>query len=84
MEKSRHGSKRSKEKQSRRKKHGRRSGDSVVTKISDKRLVEYSDVSSEDLSGPEAGEIQSEDSVHSVSDCEIVADAAAVQRELYR
>lgn len=29
-----------------------------------KPLVEYSDVSSEDLSGPEAGEIQSDESVH--------------------
>ncbi|KAJ8680042.1 hypothetical protein QAD02_015829 [Eretmocerus hayati] len=34
----------------------------LVAGISKKPLVEYSDVSSEDLSGPEAGEIQSEDS----------------------
>ncbi|XP_063232565.1 cyclin-dependent kinase 12 isoform X2 [Bacillus rossius redtenbacheri] len=36
-----------------------------------KPLVEYSDVSSEALSGPEAGEIQSDDSVASISEGEV-------------
>lgn len=84
MEKARHGGKHS-GKDSRRRKHSTKSkkrksheengtsspenDGTVVT--GDKPLVEYSDVSSEDLSGPEAGEIQSgEDSVFGFSDDE--------------
>ncbi|XP_073971090.1 cyclin-dependent kinase 12 isoform X3 [Rhodnius prolixus] len=44
------------------KKRKNRSNDNERSKVSLKPLVEYSDVSSEELSSPEAGEIQSEDS----------------------
>lgn len=37
----------------------RKTRDGVATSVANKPLVEYSDVSSEDLSEPEAGEIQS-------------------------
>ncbi|XP_018342393.1 PREDICTED: cyclin-dependent kinase 12-like [Trachymyrmex septentrionalis] len=48
-----------------------------------KPLVEYSDVSSEDLSEPEAGEIQSEDSrANSYTDGE-VPDSSFLQRRYY-
>ncbi|KAI5635815.1 protein kinase domain-containing protein [Phthorimaea operculella] len=58
----RHG-KHHKEKHKKHKKHRSRSGthdQSYGTLNSSKPLVEYSDVSSEDLTGPEAGEIESE------------------------
>jgi cyclin-dependent kinase 12/13 len=42
-------------------------------------LVEYSDVSSQDLSGPEAGEIQSEDSV-SLSEGEVNSPPPAAKK----
>lgn len=49
-----------------------KSPNSAVITTNAKPLVEYSDVSSEDLSGPEAGEIQSgEESVFSFSDGEL-------------
>ena len=66
-------------KKSRKKRHSREcsSGDvdnpvvSVASSVV-KPLVEYSDVSSEDLSGPEAGEIQSDESTHvSLSEGEV-------------
>lgn len=73
---SRHGkhgkdrSKRSSKKRKSREENGRSDSSLVVT--STKPLVEYSDVSSEDLSEPEAGEIQSgEDTVLSYSDGEV-------------
>lgn len=74
MEKVRHG-KHSKDKWKRTSKkrksceeNGNQSNATVITTTS-KPLVEYSDVSSEDLSGPEAGEIQSgEESIFSFSD----------------
>ncbi|KAK5644352.1 hypothetical protein RI129_005652 [Pyrocoelia pectoralis] len=83
MEKSRHG-KHSKEKSKRSKKHKFREESSdnhnVVIKTTTKPLVEYSDVSSEDLSGPEAGEIQSGgESVFSYSD-----DCALVSNSMHR
>lgn len=66
MEKSRHG-KHSKEKRRSSKKHKREENGNSPKQShfgsSSKALVEYSDVSSEDLSGPEAGEIQSEGSI---------------------
>lgn len=74
MEKSRH-AKHSKDKPKRSKKRKNRediNSSNVIIKSSSKPLVEYSDVSSEDLSGPEAGEIQSGESVFSFSDdCEL-------------
>lgn len=54
MEKSRHGKKDKSRKSKRRKNR-----DESSSAVAPKPLVEYSDVSSEDLSGPEAGEIQS-------------------------
>ncbi|XP_076265488.1 cyclin-dependent kinase 12 isoform X4 [Rhynchophorus ferrugineus] len=68
MEKSRHG-KKDKSKKSKK----RRNRDESASPIAPKPLVEYSDVSSEDLSGPEAGEIQSgeEGGVQGVEDGEV-------------
>lgn len=65
MEKIRHGkknkdkSKRFSKKRNSREENGSNTPKSVALSNSFKPLVEYSDVSSEDLSGPEAGEIQS-------------------------
>ncbi|XP_031349900.1 cyclin-dependent kinase 12 isoform X2 [Photinus pyralis] len=83
MEKSRHG-KHSKEKSKRSKKRKFREESSdnhnVVIKTTTKPLVEYSDVSSEDLSGPEAGEIQSGgESVFSYSD-----DCGLINNSMHR
>lgn len=52
--------KRVKDPEKKKKKKKSRSGDEGKNNV--KKLVEYSDVSSEELSSPEAGEIQSEDS----------------------
>lgn len=65
MEKARHGkhnidkSKRTSKKRKNREENGSSPSNFALANVS-KPLVEYSDVSSEDLSGPEAGEIQSE------------------------
>lgn len=67
----RHGEKR-RSKKSHKKKRSRENSVSVSSIL--KPLVEYSDVSSEDLSAPEAGEIESEGSF-SVSDGERVAQS---------
>jgi len=63
----------SKSKKSRKKRHSLAAGsgddeDSSIAVTSVKPLVEYSDVSSEELSSPEAGEIQSEESALEHSD----------------
>lgn len=78
MERSRHGkhnkekSKRASKKRKSREHSIHQDNVNVVIKTSSKPLVEYSDVSSEDLSGPEAGEIQSGESAYSFSDdCEV-------------
>lgn len=93
MEKPRHGrhggkdsrrkhSVRSKKRKSR-EENGTSSPDNDGTVVTgDKPLVEYSDVSSEDLSGPEAGEIQSgEESVFAFSDNE---DELGMSRNRHR
>lgn len=74
MEKVRHAKhskdrwKKSSKKRKSREENGKSASSAVLT-TNAKPLVEYSDVSSEDLSGPEAGEIQSgEESVFSFSD----------------
>lgn len=61
MEKNRHGkhSKEKSKKSKKRKQRDDRGSNNYVGLLKTKPLVEYSDVSSEDLSGPEAGEIQS-------------------------
>lgn len=72
MEKSRHGrhiKDKSKKSKKLRKNRDREANGASTFLASSKPLVEYSDVSSEDLSGPEAGEIQSaEEGVLSLSD----------------
>lgn len=76
MEKVRHGkhsnkdkSKKTSKKRKSRGENGQSPNNSSVVTTNAKPLVEYSDVSSEDLSGPEAGEIQSgEESIFSFSD----------------
>lgn len=72
MEKSRHGrhsKDKSKKSKKLRKNREREANGTSSFLASSKPLVEYSDVSSEDLSGPEAGEIQSaEEEALSVSD----------------
>lgn len=70
MEKIRHGRhSKDKSKKSKKRKNRGANGSTTDTFISSsKPLVEYSDVSSEDLSGPEAGEIQSGEDNLSVSD----------------
>ncbi|KAJ8952123.1 hypothetical protein NQ318_018459 [Aromia moschata] len=71
MEKSRHGKHtKDKSKKSKKRKNRDENGSPSNSIGPSKPLVEYSDVSSEDLSGPEAGEIQSgeEGSLRSVSD----------------
>lgn len=77
MEKVRHAKhskdkwKKTSKKRKSREENGKSPNSSVIT-TNAKPLVEYSDVSSEDLSGPEAGEIQSgEESVFSFSDGEL-------------
>lgn len=74
MEKVRHGKynkdnrKKTSKKRKSREENGKSPNATVVT-VNAKPLVEYSDVSSEDLSGPEAGEIQSgEETLFSFSD----------------
>lgn len=61
MEKSRHGKHSKEKKKSKKRKHRDENGSpsNSIGTINNKPLVEYSDVSSEALSGPEAGEIQS-------------------------
>ncbi|CAH1963634.1 unnamed protein product [Acanthoscelides obtectus] len=59
MEKSRHGKHKEKTKKSKKRRRRDENGSPSNTIGPVKPLVEYSDVSSEDLSGPEAGEIQS-------------------------
>lgn len=68
MEKSRHG-----KKDKSRKSKKRKNRDESASPIAPKPLVEYSDVSSEDLSGPEAGEIQSgeEGGIQGIEDGEV-------------
>lgn len=71
MEKSRHGKHtKDKSKKSKKRRNRDENGSPSNSIGPSKPLVEYSDVSSEDLSGPEAGEIQSgeEGSLPSVSD----------------
>ncbi|KAF5303475.1 hypothetical protein FQA39_LY09938 [Lamprigera yunnana] len=73
MEKIRHGKHKEKSKRTSKKRKFHKevpSNDNhnIIIKTTTRPLVEYSDVSSEDLSGPEAGEIQSGESVFSYSD----------------
>ncbi|KAK4875087.1 hypothetical protein RN001_011509 [Aquatica leii] len=73
MDKIRHGKRKEKSKRPTKKRKFRddqpnTDNHNLVIKTTTKPLVEYSDVSSEDLSGPEAGEIQSGESVFSFSD----------------
>jgi hypothetical protein len=71
MEKNRHGRhSRDKSKKSKKRKNREANGSSSSGGLltCSKPLVEYSDVSSEDLSGPEAGEIQSGEESLSLSD----------------
>lgn len=71
MEKSsRHGKHKDKSKKSKKRRNRDENGTTPEQRTITKPLVEYSDVSSEDLSGPEAGEIQSgeEGSLKSISD----------------
>ncbi|XP_018334512.1 cyclin-dependent kinase 12 isoform X1 [Agrilus planipennis] len=73
MEKSRHDKSKEKSKRLSKKRKNRNNSSgsaspSLVQSNTLKPLVEYSDVSSEDLSAPEAGEIQSGESVKSYSD----------------
>lgn len=73
MEKGRHGKHKEKSKRTAKKYKSREeNGNSSIPANTIKPLVEYSDVSSEDLSEPEAGEIQSGESV-SFSDGELNA-----------
>ncbi|RZB40879.1 cyclin-dependent kinase 12, partial [Asbolus verrucosus] len=70
MEKNRHGRhSKDKSKKSKKRKNREANGSTSGSVLaSSKPLVEYSDVSSEDLSGPEAGEIQSGEESFSLSD----------------
>ncbi|XP_044271086.1 cyclin-dependent kinase 12 isoform X1 [Tribolium madens] len=68
MEKNRHGRHKDKSRKSKKRKNREANGASSTSLAASKPLVEYSDVSSEDLSGPEAGEIQSGEESLSLSD----------------
>lgn len=46
------------------------------------KIVEYSDVSSEDFSAPEAGEIQDEENSRSLSDRELVNSSVATMKKI--
>nr|XP_023030288.1 cyclin-dependent kinase 12-like isoform X2 [Leptinotarsa decemlineata] len=89
MEKSRHGKQsKDKSKKSKKRRHRDENGspNNYVGLLKAKPLVEYSDVSSEDLSGPEAGEIQSgeEGSLVLSEDGELEVEADTMHRSSHR
>uniref|UniRef100_A0A6P7GFF7 Uncharacterized protein LOC114341768 n=1 Tax=Diabrotica virgifera virgifera TaxID=50390 RepID=A0A6P7GFF7_DIAVI len=77
MEKNRHGKHSKKSKKLKRDDKGSTNNYVGLAKVKTKPLVEYSDVSSEDLSGPEAGEIQSGEE-------EIISDDGELEAEMRR